>query len=109
MQAFIREVTGCGELADKTDCSCNVYAKGGHLLCHDDVIGTRRCVSVCCVAKPQHDSVLRPHLQRLTYNALPRVSWIIYLTDPEDPWEAKDGGALELYPLEQGEAERMHA
>ncbi|GFH18772.1 PKHD-type hydroxylase ofd1, partial [Haematococcus lacustris] len=40
-RAFVREVTGCGELADKTDCSCNVYPQGGHLLCHDDVIGTR--------------------------------------------------------------------
>ncbi len=29
----------CGDLSDKIDCSCNVYAKGGHLLCHDDVIG----------------------------------------------------------------------
>ncbi len=30
------------------------------------------------------------------------MSWIIYLTDPERPWTAEDGGALELYPLEQG-------
>ena len=37
----MQAITGCGELSDKTDCSCNVYAKGGHLLCHDDVIGTR--------------------------------------------------------------------
>ena len=39
MRSFMREVTGCGELSDKIDCSCNVYANGGHLLCHDDVIG----------------------------------------------------------------------
>lgn len=57
----------------QTDCSCNVYANGGHLLCHDDVIGTR------C------------------------VSWIIYLTDPDEPWEEADGGGLELYPQEEGE------
>lgn len=44
---------GCGELSDQTDCACNVHACGGHLLCHDDVIGNRR------------------------------VSYIIYLTDPE--------------------------
>ena len=44
---------------------------GCHLLCHDDVIGTRR------------------------------VSYIIYLTDPDDEWEEKDGGALELYPIDQ--------
>ena len=28
-----------------------------------------------------------------------RVSYIIYLTDPDDPWQAEDGGSLELYPL----------
>mmetsp|Transcript_31041 Transcript_31041/g.68891 ORF Transcript_31041/g.68891 Transcript_31041/m.68891 type:complete len:719 (-) Transcript_31041:853-3009(-) len=72
-RAFVREITGCGELSEKTDCSCNVYANGGHLLVHDDVIGTRR------------------------------VSYIIYLTDPEDPWKAEDGGALELYPLVEGQ------
>lgn len=71
-RSFIRDVTGCGELSDQTDCSCNVYADGGHLLCHDDVIGTRR------------------------------VSWIIYLTDPDDPWTEADGGALELYPCVEG-------
>lgn len=31
-----------------------------------------------------------------------RVSWIIYLTDPDEPWTAEDGGALELYPLVEG-------
>ena len=53
---------GCGELIDKTDCSCNIYPQGGHLLCHDDVIGTRK------------------------------VSYILYLTDPEREWESEDGG-----------------
>lgn len=71
---FIQDITVCGELSDKTDCSCNVYTQGGHLLCHDDVIGTR------C------------------------ASYIIYLTDPDEPWTAADGGALELYPLMQGAA-----
>jgi hypothetical protein len=41
------------------------------LLCHDDVIGTR------C------------------------ISFIIYLTDPDEVWEAADGGALEIYPLSE--------
>ncbi|KAI9029406.1 Oxoglutarate and iron-dependent oxygenase degradation C-term-domain-containing protein [Hyaloraphidium curvatum] len=40
-RAFVSEVTGCGGLSDKTDCACNIHVKGGHLLCHDDVIGTR--------------------------------------------------------------------
>lgn len=73
-RAFVRAATGCGELdGHKTDLSCNVYAPGGHLLCHDDVIGSRR------------------------------VSFIVYLTDPDEPWDAEaDGGALELYPLLEG-------
>jgi hypothetical protein len=71
---FIRDITGCGPLSDRTDCSCNVYARGSHLLCHDDVIGTRR------------------------------VSYIIYLTEPDEGWTPADGGALELYPLVPGGA-----
>jgi Rps23 Pro-64 3,4-dihydroxylase Tpa1-like proline 4-hydroxylase len=68
-------VTGLprGTLVAKVDCSSNVYAHGGHLLCHDDVISTRR------------------------------ASYILYLTDPSTPWLAADGGALELYPLAGGE------
>ncbi|KAF6252117.1 Oxoglutarate and iron-dependent oxygenase degradation C-term-domain-containing protein [Scenedesmus sp. NREL 46B-D3] len=69
---FVEGITGVGDLSDKTDLSCNVYAQGGHLLNHDDVIGTRA------------------------------VSFIIYLTDPDEPWAAEDGGALELYPLVEG-------
>ncbi|KAI7901118.1 Oxoglutarate and iron-dependent oxygenase degradation C-term-domain-containing protein [Cokeromyces recurvatus] len=67
---FISQVTGCGPLSgSKMDMSINSYQRGCHLLNHDDVIGTRR------------------------------VSYILYLTDPEDPWQPKDGGALELYPV----------
>lgn len=46
----------------------NVYTPGCHLLCHDDVIGSRR------------------------------ISYILYLTDPDIPWKAEWGGALRLYP-----------
>jgi hypothetical protein len=49
----------------------NIHAQGGHLLCHDDVIGDRA------------------------------VSFIIYLVDPDVAWTAQDGGCLELYPLQQ--------
>lgn len=67
---FISQVTDCGPLSgSKMDMSINSYQAGCHLLNHDDVIGTRR------------------------------VSYILYLTDPEDPWKPKDGGALELYPV----------
>ena len=44
-----------------------MYARGGHLLCHDDVIGTR------C------------------------VSYILYLSRPGQQWVPRLGGALELY------------
>lgn len=46
----------------------NVYTPGCHLLCHDDVIGSRR------------------------------VSYILYLTNPDRPWKTEWGGALRLYP-----------
>eukprot|EP01024_Parvocaulis_polyphysoides_P037366 TRINITY_DN332_c0_g1_i1.p1 TRINITY_DN332_c0_g1~~TRINITY_DN332_c0_g1_i1.p1 ORF type:complete len:577 (+),score=105.05 TRINITY_DN332_c0_g1_i1:689-2419(+) len=69
---FIQKITGCAELLEKADCSVNTYLEGGHLLCHDDVI-TTRC-----------------------------VSYIVYLTDPDEPWTKDDGGNLELYPLQDG-------
>lgn len=62
-------ITGSGALSGrKTDMAINVYTPGCHLLCHDDVIGSRR------------------------------VSYILYLTDPDIPWKAEWGGALRLYP-----------
>lgn len=68
-RAFVEKITGLkeGTLTDEVDCAANCHAKGCHLLCHDDVIGTRK------------------------------VSYIIYLTDAEPTWEDKDGGRLELY------------
>ncbi|KAI9268010.1 Oxoglutarate and iron-dependent oxygenase degradation C-term-domain-containing protein [Phascolomyces articulosus] len=67
---FISSVTDSGPLSgSKTDMSINSYNEGCHLLNHDDVIGTRR------------------------------VSYILYLTDPEEPWDPQNGGALELYPV----------
>ncbi|EOD15338.1 hypothetical protein EMIHUDRAFT_464476 [Emiliania huxleyi CCMP1516] len=70
-RAWVRQLTGCTELTDQTDCSCNVYGGGGHLLCHDDVIGSR------C------------------------VSYILYLSRPDEAWEAAHGGALELYEMQE--------
>jgi len=64
----IQTITGCPPLDSRVDCSCNVYPPGGHLLCHDDVIGTS------C------------------------ISYIIYLSEPGEAWKPEDGGALELYP-----------
>ncbi|KAI4175262.1 MAG: hypothetical protein LQ343_001798 [Gyalolechia ehrenbergii] len=68
-RAFLSTVTGAGPLSGKkTDMAINVYTPGCHLLCHDDVIGSRR------------------------------VSYILYLTDPDRPWRPEWGGALRLYP-----------
>ena len=64
-------ITGAGPLSGKrTDMAINVYTPGCHLLCHDDVIGSRR------------------------------VSYILYLTDPDKPWKKDWGGALRLYPTQ---------
>ena len=41
---MVQRMTGCAPLTDRIDCSANVYPRSGHLLCHDDVIGTR-CIS----------------------------------------------------------------
>ncbi|KAA8492330.1 Prolyl 3,4-dihydroxylase OGFOD1 [Porphyridium purpureum] len=67
-RAMIERITGCTQkLNEKTDCAVNAYVQGCHLLCHDDVIGTRA------------------------------ISYIIYLHDPDDTWTSEDGGNLELY------------
>ncbi|KAL2009466.1 hypothetical protein VTN00DRAFT_5273 [Thermoascus crustaceus] len=66
---YLSSVTGSGKLSGrKTDMAINVYTEGCHLLCHDDVIGSRR------------------------------LSYILYLTDPDTPWRPEWGGALRLYP-----------
>ncbi|KAF2146478.1 uncharacterized protein K452DRAFT_219110 [Aplosporella prunicola CBS 121167] len=68
---YISSIAGSGPLSGvKTDLAINVYTPGCHLLCHDDVIGSRR------------------------------VSYILYLLDPDRPWQASWGGALRLFPTE---------
>ncbi|EGX89598.1 Oxoglutarate/iron-dependent oxygenase degradation domain [Cordyceps militaris CM01] len=73
-RAYVAGITGCGPLSGrKTDMAINVYTPGCYLLCHDDVIGSRR------------------------------VSYILYLTDPDTPWQAGWGGALRLFPVQEQE------
>ncbi|CCF60683.1 hypothetical protein KAFR_0L00760 [Kazachstania africana CBS 2517] len=65
----ISKVTQCGDLSSKKmDMSINTYTKGCHLLNHDDVVGSRR------------------------------VSWILYLPDPDRKWKPHYGGGLRLFP-----------
>ncbi|RYP54182.1 hypothetical protein DL768_000961 [Monosporascus sp. mg162] len=67
---YVSRITGCGPLSGrKTDMAINVYTPGCFLLCHDDVIGSRK------------------------------VSYILYLTDPDIPWKPEWGGALRLFPV----------
>ncbi|KAJ3416317.1 hypothetical protein HDV05_002257 [Chytridiales sp. JEL 0842] len=69
-RSFVEKVTGVERLSpSKKDLSHNNYTEGCHLICHDDVIGTRS------------------------------VSYILYLTDPDEPWRPEEGGALELFPV----------
>ncbi|KAB2572569.1 Prolyl 3,4-dihydroxylase TPA1 [Lasiodiplodia theobromae] len=68
---YIAAIAGSGPLSGvKTDLAINVYTPGCHLLCHDDVIGSRR------------------------------VSYILYLLDPDREWKPEWGGALRLFPTE---------
>ena len=70
-RGLISSITGTGKLSGrKTDMAVNVYTPGSYLLCHDDVIGSRK------------------------------VSYILYLTDPEKPWKPEWGGGLRLYPTQ---------
>ncbi|KAI1329643.1 Oxoglutarate and iron-dependent oxygenase degradation C-term-domain-containing protein [Xylariaceae sp. FL0255] len=67
---YVAHITGSGPLSGrKTDMAINVYTPGCYLLCHDDVIGSRK------------------------------VSYILYLTDPDIPWKSEWGGALRLFPV----------
>ncbi|GKT40016.1 prolyl 3,4-dihydroxylase ofd1 [Colletotrichum spaethianum] len=71
---YVSHITGCGPLSGrKTDMAINVYTPGCYLLCHDDVIGSRK------------------------------VSYILYLTDPDTPWKPEWGGALRLFPVDERE------
>lgn len=73
---YVSHITNCGPLSGrKTDMAINVYTPGCYLLCHDDVIGSRK------------------------------VSYILYLTDPDKPWQAEWGGALRLFPVFDREGE----
>lgn len=67
-RAFISRITGCGPLSGhKKDLAVNLYQKGCHLLTHDDVISSRR------------------------------ISFIIYLTPPDEEWLPEYGGAIRLF------------
>ena len=53
-RAFIERIADLprGTLTDQVDCAANCHAPGCHLLCHDDVIGTRRISYIVYLTEP---------------------------------------------------------
>lgn len=53
-RSFVERLAGLppSTLTDKIDCACNCHAPGCHLLCHDDVIGTRKISYIIYLTEP---------------------------------------------------------
>jgi Rps23 Pro-64 3,4-dihydroxylase Tpa1-like proline 4-hydroxylase len=52
VRAFIGEVTGHRGLTARVDMAASAYSQGSHLLCHDDVIGTRAVSFIVYLTEP---------------------------------------------------------
>lgn len=74
-RSFIERVAGLppSTLTTQIDCACNCHAPGCHLLCHDDVIGTRK------------------------------ISYILYLTEPDWNQEKEGGSLELYDPQQDNE------
>jgi len=53
-RSYIERITQLppGSLNNQIDCACNCHAPGCHLLCHDDVIGTRKISYILYLTEP---------------------------------------------------------
>jgi Rps23 Pro-64 3,4-dihydroxylase Tpa1-like proline 4-hydroxylase len=53
-RSFIERIAGLppSTLNNQIDCACNCHAPGCHLLCHDDVIGTRKISYIIYLTEP---------------------------------------------------------
>lgn len=61
-RGFLERVTGCGKLSSRVDCAANIYSNGSHLLCHDDVITTRKLSYIIYLSKfADEDAILAAH------------------------------------------------
>jgi prolyl 3-hydroxylase /prolyl 3,4-dihydroxylase len=56
-RSFMERLTDLpsGTLSNQVDCACNCHAPGCHLLCHDDVIGTRKVSYILYLTEPDWD------------------------------------------------------
>jgi prolyl 3-hydroxylase /prolyl 3,4-dihydroxylase len=57
-RSWMEELTGLppSTLTSQIDCACNCHAPGCHLLCHDDVIGTRKISYIIYLTEPDWKS-----------------------------------------------------
>ena len=62
-----RYISDGQKLCSRIDMQVQQYTNGAHLMCHDDVISTRK------------------------------LTFVLYLTDPDQNWSQEDGGGHEIY------------
>jgi prolyl 3-hydroxylase /prolyl 3,4-dihydroxylase len=54
-RSYVSKLTSCPELTSRVDMAASAYASGCHLLCHDDVIGTRAVSFVLYLSEEDWD------------------------------------------------------
>jgi Rps23 Pro-64 3,4-dihydroxylase Tpa1-like proline 4-hydroxylase len=71
-RTYLSYIAGTGPLSGKkTDMAINIYKPGGHLLCHDDVIGSRRISYILYLTKkwnPKWGGALRLYPTEIRLN-----------------------------------------
>lgn len=87
---MVQTMTGCPPLTDRTDCAASIYPRSGHLLCHDDVIGTR-CISYIIYLTAGYH--VDPRLFQCTHSSL---TMTVPRTESHDSFARVAGGFLTL-------------
>jgi Rps23 Pro-64 3,4-dihydroxylase Tpa1-like proline 4-hydroxylase len=95
-RSFLERVTGCGKLSSRVDCAANIYSNGSHLLCHDDVITTRKLSYIIYLSKT-------PEEEHELARAVAAAATAGSDAGPAIPpsicsWDPAYGGGLELFP-----------
>lgn len=100
---MIEEMTGIpsNTLTTKVDCACNCHMTGCHLLCHDDVINTRKVSYILYLTEPNwknseggsleiYDNVKDPHQPGRIPEAIPK-SFVLPLFNSLAFFEVRPG------------------